>query len=105
MKFRVLINTDADGGFWATVPALPGCVTEGDSREEVVRNIHEAVESWLEVANEDKADAKPAASGELLTLDFETNSLSDLAGTYRDDPDLQDICDDIYRERDAEPKE
>lgn len=58
MKFRVLIHADADGGFWAKVPALPGCVTEGDTREELMRNLHEAIESWLEVANEESASEK-----------------------------------------------
>lgn len=53
MKLKVLIHTDADGGFWAKVPALPGCVTEADTREELMSNIREAIEGWLEVAAED----------------------------------------------------
>ena len=52
MKLKVEVHTDADGGFWAKVPALPGCVTEGDTREELIANLREAVEGWLEVAAE-----------------------------------------------------
>lgn len=54
MKLKVLIHTDADGGFWAKVPALPGCVTEADTREELMANLREAIEGWLEVAAEDE---------------------------------------------------
>ena len=39
-----------EGGFWAEVPALPGCVTEGDSMEEVMANLKDAIEGWLAVA-------------------------------------------------------
>jgi len=53
MKLKVMIHTDADGGFWAKVPALPGCVTEADTREELMANLREAIEGWLEVAEED----------------------------------------------------
>lgn len=52
MRFKVIIHPDPDGGFWATVPALPGCVTEADTREELISNLHEAIEGWLEVAAE-----------------------------------------------------
>jgi len=54
MKLKIIVHTDADGGFWAKVPALPGCVTEGDTREELIANLREAVEGWLEVAAEDQ---------------------------------------------------
>lgn len=53
MKLKVEIHTDPDGGFWARVPALRGCVTEGDTREELMANLREAVEGWLEAAAED----------------------------------------------------
>ena len=60
MKLKVVIHTDADGGFWAKVPALPGCVTEGDTREELMFNLREAIEGWLEVAAEDKSSDQDA---------------------------------------------
>lgn len=54
LNFRVIIEQDEDGVFVASVPAIPGCHTQGDSYEEVIRNIKEAIELCLEVAKEDK---------------------------------------------------
>ena len=48
MKFRVLIDQDEQGIFVAGVPALPGCVTQGSTRQEALINIREAVSSYLE---------------------------------------------------------
>ena len=52
MKLKVFIHSAEEGGFWAEVPALPGCVSEGDTLEETLANIREAAEGWLEVATE-----------------------------------------------------
>jgi predicted RNase H-like HicB family nuclease len=52
MKFKVLIHTAEEGGCWAEVPALPGCVSEGDTLDEALANIREAAEGWLEVSAE-----------------------------------------------------
>lgn len=65
MKFRVIIHADPDGGFWAKVPALPGCVTEGDTREELMANLREAIEGWLEVAAEENAAEQGAELAEV----------------------------------------
>jgi predicted RNase H-like HicB family nuclease len=46
-KVKVVIYPDPAGGFTAVVPALPGCVTEGETREELLANIREAVEGYL----------------------------------------------------------
>ncbi|MEH2402710.1 type II toxin-antitoxin system HicB family antitoxin [Nostoc sp. UHCC 0926] len=51
MKIRAIIHPAEEGGFWAEVPALPGCITEGDTIEEVMANLKDAIEGWLEVAN------------------------------------------------------
>ncbi|MEH2079087.1 MAG: type II toxin-antitoxin system HicB family antitoxin [Nostoc sp.] len=51
MKIRAIIHPAEEGGFWAEVPALPGCITEGDTIEEVIANLKDAIEGWLEVAN------------------------------------------------------
>jgi predicted RNase H-like HicB family nuclease len=48
MKFRVLIEQDEDGMFVATVPSLPGCVTQGESRAEALKNAQQAIEVYLE---------------------------------------------------------
>jgi predicted RNase H-like HicB family nuclease len=48
MKYTVILQREGDGGYVGTVPALPGCVSQGDSREELLRNIEEAIELYLE---------------------------------------------------------
>jgi predicted RNase H-like HicB family nuclease len=47
MKVKVLIHEAEEGGFWAEVPALPGCVTEGETRAELLANLRDAVEGVL----------------------------------------------------------
>ena len=54
LNFRVLIEQDEDGIFVASVPAIPGCHTQGDTYEEVVKNIKEAIGLCLEVAKKNK---------------------------------------------------
>lgn len=52
MKIKAIIHPAEEGGYWAEVPALPGCITEGDSMDEVINNLQDAIQGWLEVANE-----------------------------------------------------
>ncbi len=51
MKIKAIIHPAEEGGYWAEVPALPGCITEGETIEEVIANLKDAIEGWLEVAN------------------------------------------------------
>ena len=51
MKIKAIIHPAQEGGYWAEVPALPGCITEGDTMEQVLTNLKDAIEGWLEVAN------------------------------------------------------
>jgi len=48
MKYTVVLEQEADGGYIARAPALPGCVSQGDSRSEALANIREAIEVYLE---------------------------------------------------------
>jgi predicted RNase H-like HicB family nuclease len=48
LKYTVIMQHESDGGYVATVPALPGCVSQGDSREEALKNIAEAIDLYLE---------------------------------------------------------
>ncbi len=48
MGYTVVLQKEPDGGFVATVPALPGCVSQGDTRTEAVANIREAIEVYVE---------------------------------------------------------
>ena len=52
MKIKAIIHPAEEGGYWAEVPALPGCITEGDNIDEVIANLKDAIEGWLEVAND-----------------------------------------------------
>lgn len=52
MKIKVVVHTAEEGGFWAEVPSLPGCVTQGDTWDELLKNIYEAIEACLSVDTE-----------------------------------------------------
>lgn len=47
MTLKVLIHSAEEGGFWAEVPALPGCVSQGETIDEVRANVREAIQGWL----------------------------------------------------------
>ncbi len=49
MKLKVLVHQAEEGGFWAEVPAIPGCATQGETFEELLQNLYEAVEGCLAV--------------------------------------------------------
>jgi predicted RNase H-like HicB family nuclease len=49
MKIKVIIHEAEEGGFWAEVPAIPGCATQGDTFEELLQNLYEAIEGCLSV--------------------------------------------------------
>jgi predicted RNase H-like HicB family nuclease len=49
MKLKVIIHQAEEGGFWAEVPAIPGCATQGETYDELLENIYEAVEGCLSV--------------------------------------------------------
>ncbi len=51
MTIKAVVHKAEEGGFWAEVPALPGCVTQGETEEEIKANLHEAVELWLEAGD------------------------------------------------------
>lgn len=54
MKLRIVLEPSDEGGYTATVPALPGCISEGDTREEALNNIKEAIHLYLEPVDDDE---------------------------------------------------
>ena len=48
MRVKVVVHEAEEGGFWAEVPALPGCVSQGETIDELLTNIGEAIQAWLE---------------------------------------------------------
>ena len=49
MKIKAIVHDAEEGGFWAEVPAIPGCVTQADTMDELIANLHEAIEGCLAV--------------------------------------------------------
>ena len=49
MKLKVVVHSAEEGGYWAEVPAIPGCATQGETFEELLKNLYEAVEGCLAV--------------------------------------------------------
>ncbi len=68
MKFRILIEPDEDGVLVATVPSLPGCVSQGATREEAVRNVREAIEGYLESLRERGEPIPPSILEEVVDV-------------------------------------
>lgn len=69
MKYRVLIQQDEEGMFVAEVPALPGCISQGTSRAEAIRNAHEAIEAYLESLKAHGDPVPPPIDEEVIEVD------------------------------------
>jgi predicted RNase H-like HicB family nuclease len=69
MRFTVVLEREDDGGFVASVPALPGCVSQGDTRDEAMQNVREAIEVYIEDCRE-SGEPIPSESGrEFVDID------------------------------------
>ncbi len=65
MKLKVVVHQAEEGGYWAEIPAISGCATQGETFEELLSNIYEAVEACLSV---DMKDIKLSAKDEILEV-------------------------------------
>ena len=65
MKVKVVVHEAEEGGYWAEVPAIPGCATQGETFQELLTNLYEAVEGCLSV---DVQDAKKTAKDQILEI-------------------------------------
>ena len=70
MKIKAIIHSAEEGGYWAEVPELVGCITEGDTMEEVMANLKDAIEGWLDVANSRKTKYFPTSEAAAAMLDI-----------------------------------
>jgi len=68
MRVRVMLEPSADGGYTVTVPSLPGCISEGDTRDEALANIREAIQLYLEPVDDDLATREAAERAELVEI-------------------------------------
>ena len=53
MKFKAVMHEAEEGGYWAEVPALPGCSTQGETLEALTDNLKEAIALWLELGEDE----------------------------------------------------
>lgn len=68
MKYRVLIEQDEDGIYVAQVPALPGCISQGNTREEVLENMKEAITLYIESLEAHSEPVPPPISEEFVEV-------------------------------------
>ena len=66
VKLKIVLETSDEGGFTAYVPTLPGCISEGDTRDEALRNMREAIELYLEPVDDDLAGKEGFEVAELV---------------------------------------
>jgi predicted RNase H-like HicB family nuclease len=65
MKIKAIIHEAEEGGFWAEVPALPGCSTQGETLEELTENLKDAIALWLEVGED---EIEPQSTDRILEV-------------------------------------
>lgn len=65
MKIKVVVHEAEEGGFWGEVPALPGCASQGETLDDLMRNLHEAIEGHLAA---DVAEPKPGEKRRILEI-------------------------------------
>jgi predicted RNase H-like HicB family nuclease len=68
MKYRVIIEQDEDGVFVAEVPALPGCISQGETRAKVLMHIQEAIEAYLVSLKAHDEPVPPSISEEIVEV-------------------------------------
>ena len=69
MKYRVLIEQDEDGVFVAEVPSLPGCISQGATREQAIENIKEAIALYLESLEAHDEPVPPPITEEVVEVE------------------------------------
>ena len=65
MKIKIIVHEAEEGGYWAEVPGLPGCFSQGETRDELMANVREAIEGYLLAAN---VEAPAEAGVEVIEL-------------------------------------
>jgi len=66
MRLKAVLEAAEEGGYTVFVPSLPGCISEGDTREEALKNIREAIELYLESKDEDIAVSEGVELAEVI---------------------------------------
>jgi len=65
--FTIVVYEAEEGGYWAKVPELPGCGSQGETLDELQRNVKDAIQAWLETMEEDE---QPAPTPKVVTWEL-----------------------------------
>ena len=65
MKIKIVVHRAEDGGFWGEVPAIPGCASQGETMDELLQNLEEAIEGCLAI---DVVAPEPGGAEQLLDI-------------------------------------
>jgi predicted RNase H-like HicB family nuclease len=68
MQVKIVVHEAEEGGFWAEVPALPGCVSQGETMDELLANVREAIQAWLETEPPSEAGDDHGERGSVVEL-------------------------------------
>lgn len=68
MKYRILLEQDEDGGFVVEVPALPGCISQGNTRAEAVENVKDAIRGYLESLEKEGEPVPPPIMEDIVEI-------------------------------------
>lgn len=68
MKLKVVIHEAEEGGYWAEVPGIPGCATQGETFEELLKNLYDAVEGCLSVDLPSGRNGKKSKKGRVMEI-------------------------------------
>ena len=68
IPLKVLVRQSKGGRFWAEVPALPGCVSEADTLEELGANVREAIDGWIDAGNDRAPEPGPDDAGSVQVI-------------------------------------
>jgi predicted RNase H-like HicB family nuclease len=78
MTIKAIVHEE-DGGYWAEVPSMPGCYTQADTMEELVVNLYEAIELWLEVDATTSAPPAPDPGTREIALTYAAGQVAQVA--------------------------
>ena len=65
MLVKIVVHEAEEGGWWAEVPALPGCVSQGDTMDDLLANMREAIAAWMEA---ESPETPVATAGKVVEL-------------------------------------
>ena len=65
MLVKIVVHEAEEGGWWAEVPALPGCVSQGDTMDDLLANMREAIAAWMEA---ESPETPVATAGQVVEL-------------------------------------